>query len=147
MIDFLYAEINIIGIILLLLFLNNMNRNKQKKLLIDQYLFNACLIMNILIFVFDTGMWLVDGNSLEGLIYVNYAMTMLYYISNPLICLLWLLYTDYKIYESKEGLLRRIRFYIVPGAISTVLSILSLSTGWFFVIDSGNNYMRGHTLL
>lgn len=143
MIDFLYAEINIIGIILLLLFLNNMNRNKQKTLSIDQYLFNACLIMNIMIFVFDTGMWLIDGNSQEGLIYANYAMTMLYYISNPLICLLWLLYTDYKIYESKEGILKRIGFYIIPGALSTTLSILSLSTGWFFTIDSNNNYMRG----
>ena len=67
MIDFLYAEINIIGIVLLLLFLNNMNRNSYKTTPIDQRIFNACMIMNILIFLFDTGMWLVDGGSASNL--------------------------------------------------------------------------------
>lgn len=143
MIDFLYAEINIIGIVLLLLFLNNMNRNNQKSLSLDQNIFNACLIMNILIFIFDTGMWLVDGNSLGFLRTGNYIITMLYYISNPLICLLWLMYTDYKIYESKDGLLKRIRFYIIPAAISTLLSVISVFTGWLFIIDGNNNYTRG----
>ena len=143
MIYFLYAEINVIGIVLLLLFLNNMNRNSRKRAPIDQHIFNACIIMNIMIFIFDTGMWLVDGNPLAILRVVNYISTMLYYISNPLICLLWLMYTDYKIYESKKGLFRRIPIYIIPCVISTVLSIISLNTGWFYIIDSNNYYIRG----
>lgn len=143
MTDLLYAEINAIGIILLLLFLNNMNRNSHKTATVDQKIFSACMIMNILIFIFDTGMWMVDGSHLPLSRTVNYIVTMLYYISNPLICLLWLMYTDYKIYESKNGLSERIRFYVIPCAISTVLSILSLYTGWFYVIDANNNYMRG----
>lgn len=143
MIDFLYAEINVIGIVLLLLFLNNMNRSSYKTTPIDQRIFNACMIMNILIFLFDTGMWLVDGSPLAISITINYIVTMLYYISNPLICLLWLMYTDYKINESRNGLLKRMRFYVIPFVISAVLSVISLYTGWFYSIDVNNEYMRG----
>lgn len=143
LIDFLYAEINVIGIVLLLLFLNNMNRNNHKRIPVDQHIFNACMIMNILIFLFDTGMWMVDGDHLAVSRTVNYLVTMLYYVSNPLICLLWLMYTDFKINESRNSLLKRIRFYVIPCVISTVLSLISLYTGWLFIIDANNNYMRG----
>lgn len=84
MTDFLYAEINVIGVVLLLLFLNNMNRSSHKKIPVDQYIFNACMIMNTLIFLFDTGMWMVNGNHLAISRTVNYVVTMLYYVSNPL---------------------------------------------------------------
>lgn len=143
MINFLYAEINVIGIVLLLLFLNNMNRRSHKRIPTDQYIFNICMIMNILIFLFDTGMWMVDGNHLAIYRTINHIVTMLYYVSNPLICLLWLMYTDYKINESRNGLITRIRFYVIPCAISTILSIISLYTGWLFIIDKNNNYIRG----
>ncbi len=141
--NFLYAEINVVGIILLLLFLNNMNRNGIKAVPFDQYLFNGCIVMNIFIFLFDTGMWLVDGLGSPALIVFNYVVTTLYYISSPLICFVWLVYTDYKIHESKTRLEKRIRFYIIPAIVSAILSIASLQTGWFFVIDASNQYMRG----
>ena len=141
--DILYAEINLIGIVLLLLFLNNMNKNSRKNTPVDQRIFNGCMVINILIFVFDTGMWLFDGNQIEVLRTGNYIVTMLYYVCNPLICFWWLMYTDYKVYESRSGLLKRIRIYGIPCAVSTVLSIISLYTGWFFIIDGNNNYSRG----
>ncbi|MHC1787168.1 MAG: diguanylate cyclase [Christensenellales bacterium] len=143
LIDYLYAEINVAGIVLLLLFLNNMHKNRHKGMPIDQVLFSACIVANVLIFLFDTVMWLVDGSPVAFLGTVNSAVTMLYYISNPLICLLWLMYTDYKIYENRKGLFRRVRFYVVPCAISTVLSVLSLFTGWLYTTDASNTYMRG----
>ena len=141
--DILYAEINLIGIVLLLLFLNNMNKNSRKNTPVDQRIFNGCMVINILIFVFDTGMWLFDGNQIEVLRTGNYIVTMLYYVCNPLICFWWLMYTDYKVYESRSDLLKRIRIYAIPCAVSTVLSMVSLYTGWFFIIDENNNYMRG----
>ena len=141
--DILYAEINLIGIVLLLLFLNNMNKNSRKNTPVDQRIFNGCMVINILIFVFDTGMWLFDGNQIEVLRTGNYIVTMLYYVCNPLICFWWLMYTDYKVHESRSDLLKRIRIYAIPCAVSTVLSIISLYTGWFFIIDGNNNYSRG----
>ena len=145
MTNFLYAEINIVGIVVLLLFLLNVNKNSHKKKHVDQYIFDICIIMNIVIFLLDTGMWLLDGNHfwLGGARIANYIVTALYYASNPLICFFWLLYTDFKIHESRRGLLRRVRFYVIPCAINMVLSFASIFTGWLFVIDKNNNYMRG----
>ncbi|MDD4689552.1 MAG: GGDEF domain-containing protein [Eubacteriales bacterium] len=143
MTNLLYAEINIVGAVLLLLLLNNMNKSGSRDIPTDQKIFNACLLMNILIFLFDTGMWLTDGNPYPMLRTVNYVMTTLYYISNPLICFLWLLYTDYKIYESRSGLLKRARFYAIPVVVNSVLSLASPFTEWLFIIDKGNHYMRG----
>jgi diguanylate cyclase (GGDEF)-like protein len=88
-------------------------------------------------------MWLFDGNQIEVLRTGNYIVTMLYYVCNPLICFWWLMYTDYKVHESRSDLLKRIRIYAIPCAVSTVLSMVSLYTGWFFIIDENNNYMRG----
>lgn len=143
LLDFLYAEINVVTIVLLLLFLNNMNRKKNKNIPLDQYIYSICIVVNIFICIFDTGMWIFNGDQLALSRTMNYFMTVLYYISNPLICLLWLIYTDFKIYESKKSLLRRIRFYVIPCVISMVFSLASLFTGWLFIIDKNNNYTRG----
>ena len=140
---FLYAEINVFGIILLLLFLKNMNKSRRGKIQFDQYIFNLCMIMNILIFIFDIGMWLTDGKDIIGLKTLNYLVTLFYYICNPLICLLWLIYTDYKIYESRNGLLKRLALYSVPAVVNAALSVISLFTGWLFYIDDVNKYIRG----
>lgn len=139
----LYAEINVIGIVLLLLFLGNMNKNSHKNITMDQLIFNLCLISNLFIFIFDMGMWLLNGLAGTGFLVFNYLTTVLYYISNPFICFLWLLYSDFKINESREGLLRRIRFYVIPFVINAILSIVSIFTGWLFMIDDKNNYSRG----
>jgi len=141
--DFLYAQTNVAGIVLLLLFLNNMHKNRHTGMPLDHTLFRACMVVNILVFLLDTGMWLLDGSQLAFSKAANYAVTMLYYVSNPLICLLWLMYTDYKTFENRKGLFRRFRFYVIPCGLSTVLSILSLFTGWLYTIDAGNNYLRG----
>ena len=55
-------------------------------------------------------MWLVDGDHFLGAKVINYIVTLLYYISNPLICFLWLMYTDFKIHESRIGLKKRVGF-------------------------------------
>lgn len=147
MTSFLYAEINIVGVILLLLLLNNMNRRDFKDIPVDQRIFNGIMVLNIMIFLFDTGMWLVDGNQLQVMRAVNYVVTTLYYMLNPIICFLWLIYTDFKIYESKSGLLKRVWLYAIPAAVSVLISLVSPFTGWFFVIDGENNYIRGPLFL
>lgn len=143
MCSLLYAEINIVGAALLLLLLNNMNGSGLRDTPMDQRIFNGCLLMNILIFLFDTGMWLSDANPQFVWRAVNYVSTTLYYLSNPLICLLWLMYADFKIHESRSGLSKRIRFYAIPVAVSSAMSLASPFTGWLFIIDEANRYSRG----
>ncbi|WP_324823942.1 GGDEF domain-containing protein [Sinanaerobacter sp. ZZT-01] len=143
MLNFLYAEVNIVGSMVLLLMITNWNKNSFRNLPVDQKIFNGVMLLNLLIFLLDTGMWLTDGMSLPILKSINYVVTTLYYLFNPLICLLWILYTDFKIHESKSDLLKRIWIYAIPISISTVITLVTPLTGWFFVIDENNNYMRG----
>lgn len=143
LLNFLYAEVNIVGSMVLLLMITNWNKNSFRNLPVDQKIFNGVMLLNLLIFLLDTGMWLTDGMSLPILKSINYVVTTLYYLFNPLICLLWILYTDFKIHESKSDLLKRIWIYAIPISISTVITLVTPLTGWFFVIDENNNYMRG----
>ena len=143
MLNVLYAEVNIVGATVLLLMMTNWKRSSFRNLPVDQQIFNGVMFFNLLIFLFDTGMWLADGNPLPAMKAVNYVSTTLYYLFNPSICFLWLLYTDFKIYESSSGLLRRTRFYAVPAIVSAIITLISPFTGWYFVIDGQNRYMRG----
>ena len=107
LLNFLYTEVNIVGAMVLLLMLANRKKSCCfKNLPVDQQIFNGVVLLNLLIFMFDTGMWLVDGTSIPGLKAVNYIVTTLYYLFNPLICFLWLLYTDFKIHESRSPCLQ-----------------------------------------
>jgi diguanylate cyclase (GGDEF)-like protein len=123
--------------------MTNWNRSSFSRLPLDQKLFNGVMLLNLLIFIFDTGMWLSDGSPLATMRTVNYLSTTLYYLFNPIICLFWLMYTDIKIHESKYGLMRRMRFYVIPVVLSTILSLTSPWTAFYFIIDADNHYIRG----
>lgn len=139
----LYTEINVIGIAILLMLLLNMKKSGKESITLDQKLFNLCMSANIFIFIFDSGMWLFNGNVDYISRLLNNMTTALYYISNPLICFIWLMYTDVKIKESKSGLLKRLKYYIIPVVVNTAISIISIYTGWYYFIDTANNYHRG----
>lgn len=144
---FLYAELNFVGAVILLLMLTSRHMHNFKSMPVDQQIFNGIMFLNLLIFVFDTGMWLSDNQPLPALRLVNFISTTGYYLLNSLICLLWLMYTDIKIYESKAGLVQRSRFYAIPAAVCMALTIASPFTGWLFIIDESNRYIRGPLLI
>ncbi|MFA6809324.1 MAG: hypothetical protein WCR27_10080, partial [Eubacteriales bacterium] len=132
MITYLYTEINVIGIIILLFLLNNFNKNRRENTPIDQKIFNTIMILLLWVFLLDTGMWLFDEN--PKLRVLNIIVTTGYYLLNPAICFVWLLYTDYKIFESKAELSKRFVFYVLPTIVCIIMSLCSPFTGWFFVI-------------
>lgn len=140
---FLYTEINVIGIVILLLLLHSTSRSGLKDSPLDQRIFNSIMATNIMIFLLDTGMWMLDGQPSFAAWAANIVVTTFYYISNPFICFIWLLYVDYKIYESKAALRRRALLYSAPLLLSTILSLISPFTRCYFVIDAQNRYARG----
>lgn len=144
---FLYAEVNIVGAVVLLLMLTSRNKHSFRNMSVDQQIFNSIMFLNLLIFIFDAGMWLSDKNPLPIMRIVNYLSTILYYFFIPWICLLWLMYTDFKIYENRAGLWRRTRYYAIPAFICVILILLSPFTGWIFAISKDNRYARGPWLI
>lgn len=145
---YLYLQINAVGIILLILMLRNLSTSRKYSMTYDEVLFVWLMILNIFVLFFDAAMWVLDGKAGQLARVCNYFVTVIYYLLNSTICLLWLIYTDYKIYEKKEDMLKRLKFYLVPAVISSILTLASIWNGWFFVIDRNNYYSRGkHFLL
>lgn len=123
--------------------LSNRNKKSFTHTVIDQKIFNAILTTNLLIFLFDAGMWLFAGNPVWLMRTANYLATLLFYLTTPIIAILWLMYTDFKIYENRAGLLKRLHFYVIPAVVCVVMTLISPFTGWFFIINNENRYFRG----
>lgn len=144
--EFMYAEINIYSLIILLLIFINVYHRAEKYLL-EQKLFFALLCANALLLVFDTGMWLMDGRPGALLRSLYLFVTVIYYILNPAICFIWYLYTDYKINKSEARLRKRLIPMSVPVWVNAFLAIQSAFRGGLFYIDSSNVYHRDHLFI
>ncbi|NCA93332.1 sensor domain-containing diguanylate cyclase, partial [bacterium] len=143
MLSILYAEVNIVGAAFLLFMLTNKNSNKLKDISLDQKIFNIIMFSNLLILIFDTGMWVMDGRTFTGAKAALNIVTVIYVLLATAMCLLCLLYADYRIYENKSRLMKRLWLYSVPAIISAFMAISSPFTGWFFIIKPENIYSRG----
>ncbi|HPE15648.1 MAG TPA: GGDEF domain-containing protein [Oscillospiraceae bacterium] len=141
MLSVLYIEINAIAISILLLLYFNGNQADLRSL--DQTLFNHLLFFTICILLFDTGMWLTDGQQFLFARALNLIFTTAYYLLTPLIAFFWGLYCDYKANDGKHSVFTRLPLYYIPLGINTFLVFLSLTTGWLFSISEGNVYQRG----
>lgn len=143
MASYLYVELNVVGSVILLFLLTGRSKSCFCSQPTDQRIFNGVMTVNLLIFLLATFTFLADGLSAPGWKIVNLVGTTLYYLLCPLISVLWISYTDFKINESKSGLLKRLRLYSVPAAVCSAAILASSGTGWLFAIDAENNYSRG----
>ncbi len=141
----LYLELNSFGILILIILLGNMHI-KHRAATFDQQLFTAVMSLGIVMLVLDTLMFLLDGKTFPSALPLNYVVTTLYYICQPLICVTWALYADYKLNEK----LKRFRVVFIAAAViivvNTLLSLLSIKYDIYFTIDANNVYSRGQHL-
>ncbi|WP_042351410.1 GGDEF domain-containing protein [Bacillus massiliigorillae] len=140
---FLYLQINIIGILLLIIMYVNVTQSHAGKNSIDQNLFKLLILSVIAIFVFDSGMWFIDGKTFTYAKAINYITTTIYLILNPVTCFFWLLYGKHKLSAETKFTIKHLQLYLIPVIINTILVIASIKTGWIFYIDEMNIYHRG----
>ncbi len=138
----IYLEMNIVCVIIMALIFFNIYHRREKKLL-EQKLFLALLFSNTAILLVDAGMWTMDGRPGASFHFLNMFMSLAYYILNPLICMLWYFFVDYKVYKSEWGLRKRFLPLCLPFFANIVLTLASLESGILFYIDSNNVYHRG----
>ena len=113
----------------------------------DQRIFNMMLLCNILVCIVDTVMWVLEGVPGSFARYINIISTTIYYILNPLMCCIWIFYSDFKLYEDINSLRKREPFYMILTVIVTVMALASPFTHWLFTINEKNHYMRGELFL
>lgn len=139
----LYAELNIVCIIAMLFILPGYRDRRVGSMVVDQRIFDALVVANTLVLVFDAGMWVLDGTAFPGARGLNYFVSTVYYALNGVVCWLWFLYTDYKLYQDQLRLKRRIVWYAIPMAVNLLFSALTPSMHLLFSLDAKNHYARG----
>ena len=140
--SFLYTELNIFAFVILLLIFLNVH-HQTVTYFNEQKLFLALLFSNALILIFDTFMWILDGKPGYNNYIVLSVVTTIYYILNPVICMVWSIYADYQIHQDDNRNSKLIRILLVPIIIFTIFAILSNYNRSLFYIDSQNRYHRG----
>lgn len=116
---------------------------RREKRIFEDKLFLALLVSNMLILLIDAAGWYMEGQavSLFNIIYVRTVI--FYFIMNPLLPYLWLLYIDYQIFKDETRLGKLFWPYLLPILFSTLMVIANPFNQMLFYIDSNNVYHRG----
>jgi diguanylate cyclase (GGDEF)-like protein len=142
---FYRVDVNILAVIILIILFFKAY-NPLEKMFVLQRLFLGMLLLNAIIIAFDTTTWLIDGLPGSPALFWNTATNLILYIIIPIAPSMWILYTEYQINKS-EANLKKIFFILSCIVLSNgLLSVVSLWTGWYFLIDGHNIYHRGNTV-
>lgn len=141
MLDALYVEISVIGIILLLVVLNTQKQMIGSSALQRQ--FNRLIHTTIVMLVIDACCWLVDGTTFRFARELNYALQTIYYTFHLLLPFFWALYVEAALSTDLKAARRRLIFAGIPVALLIAFLPFNLFLGFVFTIDAGNVYHRG----
>ncbi len=128
-------------IVLLIMFFNATGKYRRFRLT-DQTLFQWMLITNMLILLFDAGTWVLNGTTFYGARVLNIFCTASFYILDPVMSLLYIIYCDIKLGVPIAKRRRLMVWYSLPVLINLVLSLLSIRYGILFRIGADNTYTR-----
>ncbi|MDD3831174.1 MAG: GGDEF domain-containing protein [Clostridia bacterium] len=126
--------------VLTVLVLSSVNRASFQTM--DDRLYWLALFTTMVILVIDTLVWEFDGLHAPNARTVNLILNCLYYLLQPIPCLIWCLYVDYKLYQSDAHVKRSAFYLTIPVVISSILSILSIWFDLYFTISANNIYSR-----
>ncbi|MGE5398139.1 MAG: GGDEF domain-containing protein [Chitinophagales bacterium] len=127
--------------ILTLIYINV--RKRTEELVFEQKLYLLLIISNALILIFDTGMYLINGHSFFLGREINIFLSTCYYILNPIPCLLWSYYADYRVIRNPQRFKRLFLPLMIPTLIHSILALASINSDLLFYIDYSNTYHRG----
>lgn len=139
MAEAIHIEIDALFFLLLCFIAFQSRRNISQQM--SRILFRNTVYGIIVTLGLDILWMLIDGRSFPGNIAMNYIVNALFLSAGVLLGGLWYLY----VLETLGVVItRKLTFLILlPGAIFTVLNLLSIWTGWIFFINEGNRYIRG----
>ncbi|MDD6236742.1 MAG: diguanylate cyclase [Clostridiales bacterium] len=134
--------VDCIGIIILLLMFFNFGSQDIQKRETDDILFTVMLFVNIGLLSTDALMWILDGSVFWGARTLNILITAVYYILQPAMCMLWVLYCAYKLTESKRRVAKLVPICLLPMIFVLILTVISCFTPFVFYVDASNHYSR-----
>lgn len=143
---FAYSENNMIGLVLLFIILMDM-RSDSKKMKYEDKLFSLILYSTGLVMITDVLMIALNGRTGYLMREVHIVMATLHFILSSIPYMTWSIYVDAYIHKNARRTKKRIPIFIIPAAISILLSVLSPFNQGIFFINENNIYQRGDLFL
>ena len=140
MAQLLYLQLDIIGILVLIVTLRNIKKRNYRKGKLEQKIFTLLAIVNIKILVLDALMCLLDHQTFLFARQLNIFVTTSYYVCEAVLCAAWISYTAFKMTRNKQLLYKKLAIYMGLAAINIAIVLLNLMTGWLFIISKDNVY-------
>ncbi|MDD3395563.1 MAG: GGDEF domain-containing protein [Anaerotignum sp.] len=141
MTEFLYLQVNIVGMMIIYIILTNQQSiddgtGRQKAFI---YLIYSVFIIQFL----DSVMWLIDGKQFLYAKSINWAVSSLYYFFNCFVGFVWFVYVSLLFYDKKIKIKKYWGGIGIPLVLNTAIIFLNLKYNIFFHIDENNVYSRG----
>ncbi|MHB8125337.1 MAG: diguanylate cyclase domain-containing protein [Desulfitobacteriaceae bacterium] len=128
-------------IILIFIYVNVYNRSE--KVFMHYKLFIDLIRINMALIIVDVLGWVFNGlPGTMNLIY-NTGFNLLLYIMVPVAPSLWVIYVYYHVFRNENRIKKLTHVLMTFIVVNAVISVMSISTGWFFSVDAGNIYHRG----
>ena len=140
MVRLAYAEVNALGVVILLLFFLNQKRSGSFSL--DDRIFNGILLAGSGVLILDGALWLLDGVHRPGMHATLMALTTLCFALEPVLPCLWAMYCDLRVNGDETALRRKLPLYLSPLLINLAGLAVNAFQPFLFAVDGGNAYRR-----
>jgi diguanylate cyclase (GGDEF)-like protein len=118
--------------------------NRQGQLLVQNKLFIALVVSNMIMLVIDSLGWAFNGGQQ---LFLNTLFNTLLFSFMPIPITIWILYSNYQVFHDQARIRKVFYPLLIVIIINAVISVSSPWTGWFFHIDTNNLYHRGPVFL
>lgn len=132
---------NSMGVLILAVLMISSSLVRQRRLLSDR-VFTVMCILTALSCVADTIGFLCNEKTDKASVATAFIMDTFTYVTNIVVCILWCLYVDLRLYASNRHVISTLKKICLPGAIGLVGLLINPFTGLVFVIDAEGVYQR-----
>ena len=136
-----YIEVNMLCFMMLAILLAKVKVSVVTKREEKEFC-NICF-HSMLIILLDVLWKILDGASFDGAHTLNVLVNAGYFAETGIITYYWVMYTQSVSMSGSPVPLHRRVCFALPMLVIVILSICTIWTGWFFVVDEDNCYQRG----
>ncbi len=137
----LLFDINIFSIFVLLVIYASLVIRK-KHLSTSNRIFIVLIFSTVAVLLLEMLSWYFNDKTTPMDYFLNKWINYIFITINPLVCVVWLNYLDYKIYNSLERLSKRF-YYAIFMVLSVIFVTINLKTPWIYGFTPENQYYRG----
>lgn len=132
------TDIICLAIVIIMYIYSRLNR----KVNLEQSVFDTILILCMIMLFVDSGLWLLDGGEFTGVYTLLHVLSVIFYLDMIFTGTLWLIYCDCILLEIEKLYLRHV-LYLIPSVCAVVLVAVNFNSKFMYYYDEQNFYHRG----